>query len=213
MEKKNLIVIQCPECGINVSFKPVPNYREKRVACPRCHYAAKAGDFRLVLDPANAESKDANPAKHQTQDNEETKIRTDKDKTAIVERPKVILSCVDTNESYELKDGKNTLGRSTSTPKAELLFTDKKGYLSRLHASITVIRDGENVLLHLLDEGSVNGTYLGNTKLKDKTIAKLEPGKTFKMGDLTFRCMLQKPANTPNMAPSQQEKDSDETTL
>ena len=168
---KNLVVIKCPECGSQLTFKPVPNYRIKKVTCPKCKHVATAGEYISVYDPTKAT---ASVSEDVTRVNALT----------------ASIKCVETGQHFPLKNGQNTIGRKVSNPRASIVFDDEDRYMSKLHATISVVNAGGKVRLHLRDENSTNGTYINGKKVPIGSIVLLNPGTEFKMGNLTFVCSV-----------------------
>ena len=173
--KKNLIVIKCPKCGTRLSFKPIPNYREKKVTCPKCKHSAQAGNYILEYDPEQVVQ----------EENEDTRITSGQ----------VYIRCVETGEQHTLKNGSNTIGRKVASPKAEITFVDPEKYMSKLHASISVVNTGGRTRLHLRDENSTNGTSIKGKQVPKGSIVLLSPGVEFKMGNLNFVCTIPSEGN------------------
>lgn len=169
--QQNLIVIKCPACGQRLSFKPVPNYRQKRVTCPKCRHADMAGNFDIVSDPSRVQM----PAT--------TDARTYGGAT-------VTLRCLETGETFPLKPGRNVLGRKAATGSADIQIADEHKYISKVHASITVVNNGGNIQLHLRDENSTNGTGVGGKKMPRGSVVMLQPDTRFTMGQLNFVCTV-----------------------
>lgn len=177
MDNLNLIVVKCPKCGLKLSFKPVPNYRQKPVTCPKCHFVDIAGKFIIENDPAQRPSSNAADT-----------VAPNNDKTKIVDKPLVSLKCLETGEKKYLELGPNTIGRKASNSKAKILFTDTDCYMSRLHSTITVATSPVGVQIQLKDENSANGTFVKGIRVPEKSVVKILPGDPFKMGQLNFVC-------------------------
>lgn len=169
---KNQIVIKCPACGMRLAFKPVPNYRQKKVTCPSCKHMGTVADFILEYDPSQA----------QGIINEDEDTRLDTARASIL--------CVNTGEQYPLQNGTNTIGRKVANPKAQITFEDPDKYMSKLHATISVVNAGGRMQLHLRDEDSTNGIFINGKQVPKGSIALLTPGLQFRMGQLTFVCKV-----------------------
>lgn len=172
-DRKNLIVIKCPQCGSQLSFKPMPNYRQKKVTCPKCKHVAVAGDYHIVYDPGQVAKPD---------EREDTEMASG--------APVAVIRCVETGEKFPLHMGNNRIGRKAQSPKAEIQFTDNDRYISKLHASISVINAGGRIQLHLRDEGSTNGTAINGKAIPPGSIALLGAETPFTMGKKTFVCSV-----------------------
>lgn len=178
--QSNLVVVKCPECGLKLSFKAVPNYKLKPITCPKCHHADRVENFDIVSDPADKQIGTA----------DQTNIIGGGDPGSSDTRPinQATIKCIDTGEEYQLNLGDNTVGRRASDNKADIVFTDRELYMSRRHASIKFIISNGVAQFQLRDEGSANGTFVKGTRIPEKSIVRLNSGDKFKMGQLTFVC-------------------------
>jgi len=149
-----------------LSFKAVPNYREKPISCPRCHHSGIVKDFIFIKVPGGATETTPKP----------------------VTAPIAYIRCIETGEEYPLNAGATTIGRRARSASANVTFTDTEMFMSRLHATITIVDTGDSRQFHLRDEKSANGTIIDGQTLPPGSIVKLTPGKEFKMGKLTFVC-------------------------
>lgn len=180
----NLIVVKCPDCGIKLSFKPVPNYLLKPITCPKCHKKGIVKDFNIIDNPKDGQ-------------------------TIII--PKAYITCIETGEKYQLNDGHNTVGRKAAAKKADITFTDKDMYMSRLHASIDCHTVKGRTCFQLRDENSANGTFVNGIRVPEKSIVKLNPNDKFNMGRLTFVCTV--PQSDNAVDDTDYTHDKDYTTL
>lgn len=179
MEERKDVVIKCPECGLKLSFKPMPNYRIKKVTCPKCKHVATAGEYELIYDPS---------------------MPPESGSDTVIDSPattSVTIKCVETGEQFSLKPGKNRLGRRCMPAKADILFDDPEKYISKLHSSISVVNAGGTIQLHLRDEGSTNGTFINEKRVPQGSIAFLKPSDTLRMGRRTFVCTIMGAAGKP----------------
>lgn len=181
MVDPNSVVIQCPECGLKMSFRPVPNFREKTVHCPKCNHSDKVLNFRILENHS-----------HQNSDTDQQKDEVTELLRKGQEREvsQVEVKCLETGESQILRLGENTLGRKTEESRADITFTDAKAYISRLHASLTLNNTPSGFQLHLLDLGSVNGTFVQGKRLPHGSAIAILPDEPFRMGKLTFVCSI-----------------------
>lgn len=167
MNNSNLVIIKCPQCGQRLSFKPVPNFRQRSVTCPKCHFSGKVeGGYEILSEGIPDVS-----AAPQTPAREERTF---------------VIRCNDTNEEYPLTIGVNTIGRRVEEPVASIVFEDLGRYMSRLHASITVNKSGNEYIFELSDDGSSNGTFISGQRMPAKSIVQIMPNEEFKMGKLHF---------------------------
>lgn len=210
MDNPNLIVVKCPQCGLRLSFKPIPNYRQKQVTCPRCHFAEVAGKYIIVHDPAR---NDGQPSAAQAQPKPSPTPSaapgaTETDSTRMPSQTKVTIKCTDTGQEFPLKPGPNTIGRKSSNPKASITFIDLDTYMSRLHATITVVMSPNGVQLQMRDENSANGTFVNGIRVPERSVVRIMPGTPFRMGQLNFVCSVSEGAHTPKMPPKYEPGDT-----
>ena len=178
MDKSNLIIVKCPECGGRLSFKPIPNYREKSITCPKCGYANRADKYIMLQDPA---------APHVGSPSPRPSTATAKPRTV---RVKIV--CKNSGEEHRLTDGLNTIGRSCTNPRATILFRDEEHHMSRLHASLKVSTESEGYIhLQIKDEDSMNGTFVKGKRLPQNSLAKVNPGDEITMGKMRFVCVVE----------------------
>ncbi|MCH5219591.1 MAG: FHA domain-containing protein [Muribaculaceae bacterium] len=198
------IVVKCPQCGVKLSFKPVANYGEKTITCPKCAFTEKVKNYIPVSENVDtskpATSAEAAPTAEgtETQKPNVTPTHTevpdnphaDNVTTSAHSLPQIVLICTDNGEKVTLHDGENSIGRTAEDPKAEWTFTDEKCHLSRLHATINVQQVDGKLKLTIHDENSANGTILNGASLNPEYDYVFLPGDKIKMGRMTFICEL-----------------------
>lgn len=172
------VVVRCPQCGMRIQFKPVPNYRARVMKCSNCNYADIAANF----PPA---------------EQKRPKSYDITDSTVIPNAKKVRLKCMDTGESHLLSTGTNTIGRKVSEPRAAVTFNDPERFMGRLHASITVAQTPQGIQLQLKDENSSNGTFVKNIRINPNSIVKILPGDIIQFGRMRFQCIVEGEAHRP----------------
>lgn len=175
----NMVAVRCPNptCKTVLSFKPVPNYGEKPITCPKCHHSAKIKDFiPYTPDPTPPPFKGAVPPPLQA--------------TAYIK------PVAAPHDRRVLKPGPNRLGRKVTVPQADILFNDPQNFMGRLHATLTVVVNGNNIKLHLKDEHSKNGTFVNKTRVPAASIVIIRPGDIFTLGRMEFVCEIDAPGGT-----------------
>ncbi len=171
-DNSNNVFIKCPQCGKVLQFKAFPNYKKARLKCPFCHYDNTTENYIQIKanKPEDGLSGGNNSEEEGT-----------------VTLTEVILHSLTNNQRRSLTMGENTIGRSSLTPKAKVTFDDPQKYLSRNHALITVLRTGNGkIQCRLSDNNSMNGTYIGNTRISSGTIVVVPAGQEFTLGRMKF---------------------------
>lgn len=172
----NNVFIKCPECGKVLQFKAFPNYQKAKLTCPFCKYQNSIENYVSIKTPS--QQLQPQPPLDGDGDTE--------DLDATRTPGSVQLRCVDTGATRTLREGLNTIGRSSATPQATVTFDDPQKYLSRNHATINVVATGKGLSVRLQDNGSKNGTFINNTRLSSGTIVAVQNGGMFTMGRLRF---------------------------
>lgn len=169
MDNPNYIVVRCPKCKLRLSLRPVPGYELKTITCPQCHYVNTAGQYLPDVQSNPIQPRRGAP----------TQI--------INSKPEVMLRCTTTGQQYILDEGNNTVGREASKPMAKFCFRDPDGYMSRLHASISVDINNDMVYIGIRDH-SFNGTWVNERRIDDSSTTRIMPGSNIRMGSLEFVC-------------------------
>ena len=172
----NNVFIKCPECGKVLQFKAFPNYQKAKLTCPFCKYHNSIENYVSIKAPSQLQEPQP-PLDGDTDTEDMDATRTP---------GSVQLRRVDTGETRTLREGLNTIGRSSATPQATVTFDDPQKYLSRNHATINVVATGKGLSVRLQDNGSKNGTFINNTRLSSGTIVAVQNGGMFTMGRLRF---------------------------
>ncbi len=180
MDNTNFIFVKCPACQKVLKFRAVPNFREGMITCPHCGVKSRVRDAQILTPGGRTQPEEGGKNDEQTNViGEETKMIG----------ARAFIRSVDDGKEYELKPGPNTVGRQASKSQASITFEDPDMYMSRLHATITFVSSPKAVL-HLKDESSANGTYIGEVKIPAGSIVMLHPGTRFKMGNKEFECRI-----------------------
>jgi len=221
----DVLYVQCPnkQCGKVLSFKAFPNYKEARITCPFCEYQAKIKEFMSFVPKKSAQKTPqqheqsranapmppmppAQPAPCRTpmqqpmgpaqQPQKPMASAAVDDPTVTISDLKVFIQCIDNKMKFELKPGKNIIGRTSAQPKATILFPDPEKYLSRNHASITVMHTPQGIEIRLVDNGSVNGTFVQGKRLPAGTICKIPANIVITLGRLRFIVFVESAGST-----------------
>lgn len=166
------IIIICPNCHKKLSFSEVPGFLDMLVECPICSYKAKASVY--LSGRANESGKDNAGAATELVSSDSTKA---------VGRGRLRL--ISTGRVFELKPGRNIVGRRANTGTADIQIEGDM-YMSRKHVQIDVMDD--NCEYRLVEISSKNIIQLNHTPIKRNDIILLQPGDILTLGktDVVF---------------------------
>lgn len=93
----------------------------------------------------------------------------------------------DKNRRFELKDGRNTIGRDGLNSTADIKFKSNDAHISRQHIEIIVSRNSKGLTTYILKDVGKNGTCLNsNEKISPGTEYILEENDQIKMEGTIF---------------------------
>lgn len=170
--------LKCTKCQrvINIDEKKLPADKEKAmVKCPGCQQVlvfAIPGVLRKTIPQA------------------EKTIITSETVSQALKLPR--LHRADNNTTFELKPGKNILGRDAD------ISIDGDRYISRKHCLIEVVARGNSYQCILTDDGSIsdsgqpstNGTFHNEVRLTALDKIYLSPGDTIRVGRTTLNFLF-----------------------
>lgn len=168
------IFIVCPECHQELSFPEVPDYQNKIVECPKCHFKSKVSVYMSGAGARGAQGSDEMP-------------------TQLVMPPAASsdagqIRVKETNEIQWLKPGSQIIGRRAATGAADIkISTDI--YMSRKHVRIDVIKKPTGGYEHRLVEiNSKNIVKLNGEPINRGDVLILRFGDTLTLGktDIIF---------------------------
>lgn len=179
--------IVCPRCANTLNVRNVPGIENKYVTCPLCGTKTPFREFRL-LQPAVANATAAVPSSGDAPVPESNVTQI-----CGMNMNFIIGQLTDTaaQRVYQLRLGRNLLGRSSSRGCADIRLPSPTRRMSREHLVIEVVRDEAKGIIHLasLAKERVNPTFINNVRLKFGDIVILQPGYTIHLPDcdLLFR--------------------------
>ncbi len=202
----SIIRIKCPLCGTIMGIMCKKKIeKDKKIECQGCKQILKFSEFQQV------ETKET-PKK--SKDNEKTRItscsgvssqnESTSDKTVIepnkgqdlnINSPKekaAIGSLIELSNSkkYILQEGKNTLGRKSSSSAVSVPIETNDRYMSRNHLTIEVINGGKEYIHIAYNSKEEVETYVNNKMLSSSDQIVLERGDSIQMGDTKFKFEL-----------------------
>lgn len=155
-----LLSIGCPHCGSVLSIKNMPGIENKTVTCPVCHQKSRIRDCKRFQ-------------KHNNED-EPTETLYKSSTNLIIG----VLKNTFTKQTWQLKTGRNVIGRKASTNLADIVIPTEDKRLSRDHIVIDVRETSTDGYVHLLSlaKERVNKTFVGETELEYGDCIKLKEG-------------------------------------
>lgn len=184
----DIIKIKCPYCGAVLSVKNQTGIESKSVTCPICKQKSPFKSFKEVVDKNNDEST------QYPSDDEKTSYQTSSDpRTEIgggLNFNLGILSVLPSGPSFQLKVGKNIIGRRATQSSADFQIpTDGSKRLSREHLVIEVKKVPGKGFVHYasLCKQRTNATYIGNEQLEYGDCIVLSHGEIIKLPDVNVK--------------------------
>ncbi len=171
------IKISCPECGAVLSVRNQIGIESKSVTCPVCKKRSPYVRFKQIVDRG-----------------EETQVSCILSNNNTPGRI-VVLS---TNTPFQLREGKNVIGRQATGSAAQIQIPCVNRRMSREHLVIEVKNEHGQGLVHYLSltKQQVNPTYVGSVLLEygDKIV--LQHNDVIKLPDLEVRFEIPDEAGT-----------------
>jgi predicted Zn finger-like uncharacterized protein len=167
----NVIAIQCSNCKSQIKFDADKLNPEKAlVRCPIC--------------------KQINEVKPEQLAPKKPVVETPEDKTLVNPNGEVGWLIVHDEQTQEqtfgLKQGKNIIGRASSSKPADVAIVTTDTYMSRNHCVIEVKPNQAGILQYIIyDIGSTNGTFINGNKqsrLQPDMQVILKDGDTIQLG-------------------------------
>lgn len=169
------IKIKCPFDGAILAVKDVPGIENKNVTCPICNNTYPFKQFKRVTE---------NP---DVSDGTETDVDSSKMNFTLG-----VLKVVDSDIKFQLKPGRNVIGRKAHTSTADFqINTGENHKMSREHIVIEVKKIPNKGFVHYLSfpEGKtkVNPTFVGDNQLLVGDCVILEHGDVIKLPGATLK--------------------------
>lgn len=168
--EKEIIKIKCPNDGDILTVQKVPGIESKYVTCPTCKQRMKFTDFKVI------------------QDSEEETTIFGGGKNLIIGKLKV----KSTGASYQLKIGKNVIGRKSPKSSADIQIDCPNNRMSREHLIIEVKKSPTEGFIHYarLFKGHVNATFVGDLELEEGDEVILKNRNVIKLPDVDVEFTL-----------------------
>lgn len=167
MEK---IKIKCPNDGGILTVQKVIDIESKFVTCPTCKQRMKFTDFKVI------------------QDSEEETTILGMGKNMIIGK----LTVKSTGQSYQLKMGKNVIGRKSPKSSADMQIDCPNNRMSREHLIVEVRKTPTEGFVHYarLFKGHVNATFVNDLELEEGDEVILKNKNIIKLPDVDVEFTL-----------------------
>ena len=157
----NILKIGCPVCGSVLSVQSQPGIESKSVTCPVCKNKSPFSAFRRI---ASKEERTEYPNSKGGYTKEETETNIDKGPNYTL--GKLVIPTL--GLSFQLKPGKNIIGREDLASAATCQVPCETKRMSREHLVIEIKKVPEKGFVHYasLYKEKVNPTFIGQNKLE-----------------------------------------------
>lgn len=191
---EEIIQIKCPFDGAVLSVKNHPGIESKNVTCPICKHKYPFTQFKRIVPATYNDDEETDTAYPGGE--ERTKYAYGEDTTEATQTAKSLnltigkVYLTGTNISFQLKPGRNIIGRRASKSEAEFqIDTGEKRSMSREHIVIEVKRIPAKGFVHYLSlyKEKVNNTYIGNQPLLYGDCIVLKHGDIINLPDATLK--------------------------
>ena len=199
----DILQIKCPECGAILTIKNQPGLDSKSLTCPSCEIKNPFIKFkRLIPQPQQDPTTDYGYGHKRPHEEEKTQYRHSDDHTQYRHednaqksdsKPNLTIGALrlaGTNTLFQLKPGRNVIGRKSSNSGANFqINTGDKRSMSREHIVIDVKNHPGQGLIHCLSlyKEKVNKTFIGGEELLPGDIIILQPGDIIKLPDAALQ--------------------------
>lgn len=182
------IKIKCPFCGAVLTVRPQPGMDNKNVTCPVCKQKNTFKSFKQVDTKSIADHSETCYPDGKRKDYD----RGDDGKTEIGGMNFIIgrISVPASGISYQLKPGRNVIGRKASKSEADFgIDTGANRSMSREHIVIDVRKVPAKGFVHYVSlyKEKVNPTYVGRTQLQFGDSIVLNDGDMIRLNDTILR--------------------------
>lgn len=179
-----IIKIKCPNDGAILKLKNQPDLDSKTVTCPHCQNKLVIGDCEHIEEKKDDDATLYGQKKKQSEDD------TIVDPNPTVSAGRLVNT--QTGSVYQLKVGRNTIGREVMNPLPTVTLpideTKTHNTMSREHAIIEVTRLGNGSFRHFLfNWKNKNATCVDGMPLNEGDRVVLSHGQVISMGQVNLR--------------------------
>ena len=163
--------IKCPKCSALLEVRNAKDEGVKAIRCPKCN--------SMLQVRFGARKAEQTPVSQGREDDlgVETLLGGEQYSQAFL---------VCQGVKYELHEGQNVVGRSSSKSVADIQLPTGDVYMSRSHANVLVVKTESGRLKCILSNGSnKNPIYVNDVKLEKSDEVVLSEGDELKMGNTT----------------------------
>ncbi len=179
----DIIQIKCPFDGAVLSVKYQAGIEDKNVTCPVCKNKYPFTKFRRVTPSVQTQEGATEYPDWKKQEETATELPQE---NIVIGR----LLSLNPYASFQLKPGRNVIGRKSANSKADCQVDTGAGrMLSREHLVIEVKRVPAKGFVHYVSlyKENVNKTYVGDEQLRYGDCLVLRHGDVLKLPDVTFK--------------------------
>lgn len=184
---ENLIKIGCPICGSVLSVQSQPGIESKSVTCPVCTNRSPFIKFKKIASYDEHTEYPDHDDHTQYGNNEDTE-----GPIAGVNWTLGKFYIPSQNISYQLKPGKNIIGRKANGSSAQFQITCPSKRMSREHLIIEIKKVPGKGFVHYasLYKEQVNATFIGNNQLEYGDCLVLNDKDIIKLPDVECRFII-----------------------
>lgn len=189
------IKVTCPQCGASLGLTPVPGYHQRTLRCPQCQFTGKYSLFASaystakdkapvspVINDQNAPTQVGNDSNFLAE-----RLRMKKMRNNGAVKPQVKLYLPKTDQTFDLKEGSNIIGRKSSSSFADIAI-EGDPYMSRRHVDIQVIKQPDGTMQYRLNEiNSTNIVKLNGREIHRNDILVIRPGDELTLGQTSLK--------------------------
>lgn len=185
----DILKIQCPFCTTLLSVANQPGIETKSLTCPVCKQKSPFTSFKRV----NVGTNTSDPKTEYPGDDPKTDYAYREEKSTEFPQMNFTIGKVtvmDTRISYQLRPGRNVIGRKASKSEADFqIDTAEKRMMSREHIVIDVKKVPGKGLVHYVSlfKERVNETRIGNEPLFYGDCVILKHGDLIRLPDATLK--------------------------
>lgn len=184
---ENLIKIWCPICGSVLSVQPQPGIESKSVTCPVCKNRSAFTQFKKIYtnDEQTEYPDQDDHTRYENGENTEGPSNGVNWTLGKITVPSL-------NISYQLKPGKNVIGRKATGSSAQCQIPCPSKRMSREHLIIEIKKVPGKGFVHYasLYKEQVNATFVGKNQLEYGDCIVLKDKDVIKLPDIEVRFII-----------------------
>ncbi len=185
---EDILKIGCPVCGAVLSVRNQAGLESKSVTCPICKNKSPFTSFKRIADKVEEEC-----TQYPDEDRHEKSVENEMtDLNVGLNFTLGQLHVVGQHVSFQLKPGRNVIGRRTSGSSSTVQIPCESKRMSREHLIIEVKKNPAKGFMHYVSlyKEQVNPTFIGNVKLEYGDSVVLKDGDIIKLPEVDLRFMV-----------------------